>query len=99
MAAAIVSRLPATAVLSTVVMIRRIKILGMHVASLLGAVMFLEKVHPLSGIDTRAVQSVFHLHVPAIVGTVMPNAVSVVAANRVVDVLRRWTDPRIRAAA
>ncbi len=36
---------------------------------------------------------------PVIIGTVMFSAVIVVAANLVVDVLYRWIDPRIKAAA
>jgi len=42
---------------------------------------------------------VFNLDVPVIMGTVMFSAVIVVVANLVVDVLYRWIDPRIKAAA
>lgn len=76
-----------------------ITILGMDVAGLLGGVMFVENVFALPGIGTLAVQSVFNLDVPVIMGTVMFSAVIVVAANLVVDVLYRWIDPRIKAAA
>ena len=80
-------------------MIPVVTILGMDVAGLLGGVMFVENVFALPGIGTLAVQSVFNLDVPVIMGTVMFSAVIVVAANLVVDVLYRWIDPRINAAA
>ena len=80
-------------------MIPVVTILGMDVAGLLGGVMFVENVFALPGIGTLAVQSVFNLDVPIIMGTVMFSAVIVVAANLVVDVLYRWIDPRIKAAA
>lgn len=80
-------------------MIPVVTILGMDVAGLLGGVMFVENVFALPGIGTLAVQSVFNLDVPVIMGTVMFSAVIVVAANLVVDVIYRWIDPRIKAAA
>ena len=79
-------------------MIPVVTILGMDVAGLLGGVMFVENVFALPGIGTLAVQSVFNLDVPVIMGTVMFSAVIVVAANLVVDVLYRWIDPRIKEA-
>ena len=80
-------------------MIPVVTILAMDVAGLLGGVMFTENVFALPGIGTLAVQSVFNLDVPVIMGTVMFSAVIVVAANLVVDVLYRWIDPRIKNAA
>jgi peptide/nickel transport system permease protein len=73
-----------------------VTILGMDVAGLLGGVMFTENVFALPGIGTLAVQSVFNLDVPVIMGTVLFSAFLVVAANLVVDLLYRWIDPRIR---
>lgn len=75
-----------------------ITILGMDVASLLGGVMFTENVFALPGIGTLAVQSVFNLDVPMIMGTVMFSAVIVIAANLAVDLTYGWVDPRIRRA-
>lgn len=77
-------------------MIPVVTVLGMDVAGLLGGVMFVENVFALPGIGTLAVQSVFNLDVPVIMGTVMFSAVIVVAANLVVDILYRWIDPRIK---
>lgn len=79
-------------------MIPVVTILGMDVAGLLGGVMFVENIFALPGIGTLAVQSVFNLDVPVIMGTVMFSAIIVVAANLVVDVLYRWIDPRIKEA-
>ena len=79
-------------------MIPVVTILGMDLAGLLGGVMFVENIFALPGIGTLAVQSVFNLDVPVIMGTVMFSAIIVVAANLVVDVLYRWIDPRIKEA-
>ena len=75
-----------------------VTVLGMDVATMLGGVIFTENVFALPGIGTLAVQSVFNLDVPMIMGTVLFSAVLVVGANLVVDILYRWIDPRIKAA-
>lgn len=74
-----------------------VTVLGMDVATLLGGVIFTENVFALPGIGTLAVQSVFNLDVPMIMGTVLFSAVLVVGANLVVDILYHWIDPRIKA--
>lgn len=73
-----------------------VTVLGMDVAGLLGGVLFTENVFALPGIGTLAVQSVFNLDVPMIMGTVLFSATIVVTANLVVDLLYRWIDPRIK---
>ena len=45
-----------------------------------------------------AVQSVFNLDPPMIMGTVLFSGALVVAANWAVDLSYRWIDPRIKAA-
>jgi len=76
-----------------------VTVLGMDAAGLLGGVLFTENVFALPGIGTLAVQSVFNLDVPMIMGTVLLSATLVVVANIVVDVLYGWIDPRIKAGA
>lgn len=75
-----------------------VTILGMDVAGLLGGVLFTENVFALPGVGTLAVQSVFNLDVPMIMGTVLLSATLVVSANLVVDILYRWIDPRIKSS-
>jgi len=75
-----------------------VTVLGMDVAALLGGVMFVENVFALPGIGTLAVQSVFNLDTPMIMGSVLFSAAIVLGANLVVDVLYRWIDPRIKTA-
>ena len=75
-----------------------ITVLGMDVAGLLGGVIFVENIFALPGIGTLAVQSVFNLDVPMIMGTVLFSATVVVLANLIVDFLYVWIDPRIKAA-
>jgi ABC-type dipeptide/oligopeptide/nickel transport system permease component len=74
-----------------------VTILGMDIAALLGGVMFTENVFALPGIGTLAVQSVFNLDVPIIMGTVMFSALTIVLVNLFVDLLYGWIDPRVRA--
>lgn len=76
-----------------------ITILGMDVAGLLGGVLFIENVFALPGIGTLAVQSVFNLDPPVIMGTVLFSATLVVGANWLVDLLYGLIDPRIKAAS
>jgi len=78
-------------------MIPVITILGMDVAGMLGGVLFIENVFALPGIGTLAVQSVFNLDPPVIMGTVLFSATLVVGANLVVDLLYGWIDPRIKS--
>jgi peptide/nickel transport system permease protein len=75
-----------------------VTVLGMDVAGLFGGVLFTENVFALPGIGTLAVQSVFNLDVPMIMGTVLFSATIVVTANLVVDLLYRWIDPRIKGS-
>jgi len=71
-------------------------ILGIDLASLLGGVVFTESVFALPGIGTLALQAVFNLDAPVIMGTVIFSAFLVVTANFVMDLLYTWIDPRIR---
>lgn len=73
-----------------------ITLLGMDIAGLLGGVMFTENVFAIPGIGTLAVQSVFNLDVPMILGTVLFAALMVVGCNVTVDFMYRFLDPRIR---
>jgi peptide/nickel transport system permease protein len=79
-------------------MIPVVTILGMDVAAMLGGVLFTENVFALPGIGTLALQSVFNLDPPMIMGTVLFSATLVVGANWVVDLLYGWIDPRIKSA-
>jgi peptide/nickel transport system permease protein len=80
-------------------MIPVVTILGMDVAGMLGGVLFVENVFALPGIGTLAVQSVFNLDPPVIMGTVLFSAALVVGANWVVDLLYGWIDPRIKSGS
>src|ERR1019366_6330887 len=71
-------------------MIPVVTILGMDVAGMLGGVLFVENVFALPGIGTLAVQSVFNLDPPVIMGTVLFSAALVVGANWGVDLLYGW---------
>jgi peptide/nickel transport system permease protein len=73
-----------------------VTILGMDIAGMLGGVLFVENVFALPGIGTLAVQSVFNLDPPMILGTVLFSGALVVAANWAVDLSYRWIDPRIK---
>jgi peptide/nickel transport system permease protein len=73
-----------------------VTILGMDLAAMLGGVLFVENVFALPGIGTLAMQSVFNLDPPMIMGTVLFTGALVIGANWVVDLLYGWIDPRIK---
>src|SRR5262249_22614306 len=75
-----------------------VTVLGMDVAGMLGGVLFVENVFALPGMGTLAVQSVFNLDPPMIMGTVLCSGLLVVGANWAVDLSYRWIDPRIKGA-
>ena len=78
-------------------MIPVVTVLGMDTAALMGGVVFTENVFALPGIGTLALQAVFNLDVPMIMGVVLFSAALVVVANILVDFIYQWIDPRIRA--
>ncbi len=79
-------------------MIPVVTVLGIDIAGLLAGVLFVESVFALPGVGTLAVQSVFNLDVPIIMGTVLLSAVLVVVGNLIVDMTYGWIDPRMREA-
>jgi peptide/nickel transport system permease protein len=72
-----------------------VTVLGLDTAALMGGVVFTENVFAIPGLGTLALQSVFTLDVPMIMGVVLFSAVLVVGANIVVDFVYYWIDPRI----
>jgi peptide/nickel transport system permease protein len=72
-----------------------ITLAGVDLAALLGGVVFTESVFAWPGVGQLAVQSVFALDIPMILGTVILSALFVVLANLVVDLLYPLLDPRI----
>lgn len=73
-----------------------VTVLGLDAAKLLGGVVFTEQVFAWPGIGSQAVQAIFNLDIPVVMGTVLMTAALVVFANLVVDLLYHWLDPRIR---
>ena len=74
-----------------------ITILGLDIAALLGGVVFTENVFALPGLGTLALQSVFNLDVPMIMGVVLFSATLVVSSNIIIDFIYQWIDPRIES--
>ncbi len=73
-----------------------VTVLGMDAAKLLGGVVFTEEVFAWPGLGSQAVQAIFNLDYPVVMGTVLLCATMVVVANIVVDLLYQWLDPRVR---
>ena len=72
---------------------------GLDFAGLLSGVVLTETVFNWPGIGRLAYEAVVNLDIPLIMGTVLFDAVLVIAANIAVDVLYAWLDPRIRLGA
>jgi peptide/nickel transport system permease protein len=73
-----------------------VAVLGLDIASLLSGLVITEKIFAWPGIGSLAVDSVGNGDLPMILGTVMWAAVTVVAANLLVDIAYRLIDPRVR---
>ena len=75
-----------------------VTVAGTDLAALLGGVVFTESVFQWPGMGKLAVDRVFQLDIPVILGIVLVAATFVVAANLAVDLIYPTLDPRIRGA-
>ncbi|HUI27156.1 MAG TPA: ABC transporter permease [Candidatus Kryptonia bacterium] len=73
-------------------------LIGLDFAGLMGGVVLTETVFNWPGLGRLAVDAVFNLDIPVIMGTVQFSALLVVAVNALVDLLYLAIDPRIRYA-
>jgi peptide/nickel transport system permease protein len=73
-----------------------VTVLGLDTARLLGGVVFTEAVFAWPGIGSQAVQAIFNVDLPVVMGTVLFSATLVVLANIAVDLVYQVLDPRLR---
>ncbi|MFN3430256.1 MAG: ABC transporter permease [Candidatus Sericytochromatia bacterium] len=73
-----------------------VTLLGLDFASLLGGAVLTESVFAWPGIGQQAVQAIYTLDIPMIMGTVLFAASAIIAINLLVDLSYYWLDPRIR---
>ncbi len=74
-------------------------LVGLDFAGLMGGVVLTETVFNWPGLGRLAVDAVFNLDIPMIMGTVQFSALLVVVANMLIDILYLVIDPRIRLPA
>jgi ABC-type dipeptide/oligopeptide/nickel transport system permease component len=70
--------------------------LGMDLGYFLAGVVVIESVFAWPGIGKQAVDAVFNLDIPLVMGTVLFGALLIVSANVVVDIAYTVIDPRVR---
>lgn len=70
--------------------------LGMDLGYFLAGVVVIETVFAWPGIGKQAVDAIFTLDIPLVMGTVLFGALLIVAANVIVDVSYTFLDPRVR---
>jgi peptide/nickel transport system permease protein len=70
--------------------------LGMDLGYFLGGVVVIETVFAWPGIGKQAVDAIFTLDIPLVMGTVLFGALLIVTANVVVDISYTFLDPRVR---
>lgn len=70
--------------------------LGMDLGYFLAGVVVIESVFAWPGIGKQAVDAVFNLDIPLVMGTVLFGALLIVTANVVVDIAYTVIDPRVR---
>jgi peptide/nickel transport system permease protein len=75
-----------------------VTVLGLDFASLLGGAVLTESVFAWPGIGQQAVQAIYTLDIPMIMGTVLFAATAIILINLLVDLSYYWLDPRIRHA-
>ncbi|HEY8455144.1 MAG TPA: ABC transporter permease [Actinopolymorphaceae bacterium] len=73
-----------------------VTIFGLDLAGLMGGTIFTERIFNLKGIGYMAVDAVFNLDLPIIMGTVLFASIVIVAMNIIVDVAYSLIDPRVR---
>ena len=73
-----------------------VAVLGADIAGLLSGLIFTEKIFGWPGIGSLAIDSIFNLDPPMIIGTVLFSALMVVLANIGVDITFSLIDPRVR---
>ena len=70
--------------------------LGMDLGYFLAGVVVIETVFAWPGIGKQAVEAIFNLDIPLVMGTVLFGALLIVTANVVVDIAYTFIDPRVR---
>jgi peptide/nickel transport system permease protein len=70
--------------------------LGMDLGYFLAGVVVIESVFAWPGIGKQAVDAVFNLDIPLVMGTVLFGALLIVTANVAVDIAYTFIDPRVR---
>jgi peptide/nickel transport system permease protein len=70
--------------------------LGMDLGYFLAGVVVIESVFAWPGIGKQAVDAVFNLDIPLVMGTVLFGALLIVTANVIVDIAYTFIDPRVR---
>jgi len=70
--------------------------LGMDLGYFLAGVVVIETVFAWPGIGKQAVDAIFTLDIPLVMGTVLFGALLIVTANVVVDISYTFLDPRVR---
>ena len=69
--------------------------LGMDLGYFLAGVVVIETVFAWPGIGKQAVDAIFNLDIPLVMGTVLFGALLIVTANVVVDIAYTFIDPRV----
>ena len=70
--------------------------LGMDLGYFLAGVVVIETVFAWPGIGKQAVDAIFTLDIPLVMGTVLFGALLIVTANVIVDISYTFLDPRVR---
>jgi ABC-type dipeptide/oligopeptide/nickel transport system permease component len=73
-----------------------VTLLGMDFASLLGGAVLTETVFAWPGVGYQAMQAIYQLDIPMIMGTVLFAATAIIFLNLFIDLLYRFIDPRLR---
>lgn len=73
-----------------------VALVGTDLGVLLGGAVVIESLFAWPGLGREALQAIFELDLPLVVGVVMVSAIAVVVANLLADLVHLWLDPRLR---
>lgn len=73
-----------------------VTLVGLDLGVLLGGAFVVEQIFAWPGLGREALQAIFLLDLPVILGAVLVSAVAIAIANLAADLVQAWLDPRLR---
>jgi peptide/nickel transport system permease protein len=73
-----------------------ITLVGMSLPTIVGGAIVTESIYDWPGIGRLAIEAIYALDIPILLGVVLMSAIAVQAGNLLADVVNSWLDPRVK---